>query len=148
MPLWSLVSQSEASGLIANGHSYVNQDLSCVRNMNCCTAATDNALWEHGLYSCTPSRWSTSHQLAYWLLYIPVRWRNLSLLSFQQWSFCSPPVWESHYKILTISNSLFSCRLTINITSHSMENLTFHSLLRQKMIILPIFSLPHFHISP
>ena len=35
----------------------------------------------------------------------------------------------------SISN--FPCSLTRNITSHSMENLTFHSLLRWKMIILP-----------
>ena len=38
------------------------------------------------------------------------------------------------------------CTLTKNITSHSMENLAFHSLLRWKMIILPILptSLTHF----
>ena len=35
--------------------------------------------------------------------------------------------------------------LTWNITSHSMENLAFHSLLRWKMIILPILP-PHLYI--
>ena len=34
--------------------------------------------------------------------------------------------------------SNFSCSLTRNITSYSMENLAFHSLLRWKMITLPI----------
>ena len=42
--------------------------------------------------------------------------------------------------------SNFPCSLTRNTTSHSMENLTFHSLLRWKMIILQILatSLIHF----
>ena len=35
------------------------------------------------------------------------------------------------------STSNFSCSLTRNITSHSMKNLAFHSLLRCKMIVLP-----------
>ena len=33
--------------------------------------------------------------------------------------------------------SNFPCSLTRNITSHSMENMAFHSLLRRKIIILP-----------
>ena len=38
------------------------------------------------------------------------------------------------------SNSNFPCNLTRNITSHSMKNLAFHSLLRWKMITLPILT--------
>ena len=44
-------------------------------------------------------------------------------------------------------NIKFPCSLTRNVTSHSMENLAFHSLVRWKMIILR-FSLLHFYISP
>ena len=40
-----------------------------------------------------------------------------------------------HSQEWLISN--LPCRLTRNITSHSMKNLAFHSLLRWKMIILP-----------
>ena len=36
--------------------------------------------------------------------------------------------------------SKFPCSLTRNMTSHSMENLTFHSLLRLKVIILQILA--------
>ena len=36
--------------------------------------------------------------------------------------------------------SKFPCSLTRNMTSHSMENLTFHSLLRWKVIILQILA--------
>ena len=43
----------------------------------------------------------------------------------------------------SISN--FSCSLTRNITSHSMKNLAFHSLLRWKMIILPILTTSRMH---
>ena len=52
------------------------------------------------------------------------------------------PPFHSHE--WSISN--FPCSLTSNITSHSMENLAFHSLLRWKMIVLPILttSLIHF----
>ena len=48
--------------------------------------------------------------------------------------------------LLRVISFNFSCSLTRNITSHSMENLAFHSLLRWKMIILPILpiSLIHF----
>ena len=44
----------------------------------------------------------------------------------------------------SISN--FPCKLTRNITSHSKENLAFHSLLRWKVILLPVLptSLIHF----
>ena len=44
--------------------------------------------------------------------------------------------------------SNFSCSLTRNITSHSMENLAFHSLLRLKNEVVPILttSLVHFSI--
>ena len=44
------------------------------------------------------------------------------------------------------SMSNFPSSPTRNITSHSMENLAFHSLLRWKMIILRQFSLPHLYI--
>ena len=36
--------------------------------------------------------------------------------------------------------SIFPCSLTRNITTRSMENLAFHSLLRWKMVILPILA--------
>ena len=45
----------------------------------------------------------------------------------------------------SISN--FPCSLTRNITSHSMKNLAFHSLLRWKMIILPILTTSLIHLS-
>ena len=43
--------------------------------------------------------------------------------------------------------SNFSGSLTRNITSHSMENLAFHSFLRLKMIILPILTISLIHLS-
>ena len=51
-----------------------------------------------------------------------------------------------HSQEWSISN--FSCILTGNIAPHSMKNLAFHSLLRWKMIILPILitSLIHFSL--
>ena len=49
-----------------------------------------------------------------------------------------------HSQEWSISN--FSCSLTRNITSRSIKNLAFHSLLRCKMIIIYQFSLPHSHI--
>ena len=41
--------------------------------------------------------------------------------------------------------SNFSCSLTRNITSHSMENLAFYSLLRREMIIRPILTTSLIH---
>ena len=41
--------------------------------------------------------------------------------------------------------SNFSCSLTRNITSHSKENLAFHTLLRWKMIIIQILATPLMH---
>ena len=49
-----------------------------------------------------------------------------------------------HSQEWSISN--FSCSLTRNITSHSMENLTFHSLLIWEMIILPILTTSLIHV--
>ena len=43
------------------------------------------------------------------------------------------------------SMSNFSCSPTRNITSHSKENLAFHSLLRWKMIIIQILATPLMH---
>ena len=43
--------------------------------------------------------------------------------------------------------SNFPCSLTRNITSHSMENFVFHSLLRWKMIIKPILNTSLIHLS-
>ena len=43
--------------------------------------------------------------------------------------------------------SYFPCSLTRNITSHSVENLAFHSLLRWKMIILPLLTTSLIHFS-
>ena len=45
------------------------------------------------------------------------------------------------------STSNFSCSLTRNIPSHSMENLAFHILLRSKMIILPTLTTSLIHFS-
>ena len=42
-----------------------------------------------------------------------------------------------------ININYFAGSLTSNITSHSMETLSFHSLLRWKMIILPILTTSH-----
>ena len=42
----------------------------------------------------------------------------------------------------------FPCSLTSNITSHSMENMAFHSLLGWKMIIPYQFSLPYLYTAP
>ena len=41
---------------------------------------------------------------------------------------------------LSVSISSFSCSITRNVTSHIMKNLAFHSLLRWKLIILPILT--------
>ena len=41
--------------------------------------------------------------------------------------------------------SNFPCGITRNITSHSMENLAFHSLLRWQIIILPILTMSPIH---
>ena len=45
------------------------------------------------------------------------------------------------------STSNFPCSLTRNITSHSMGNLTSHSLLRWKIILLPILTTSLIHFS-
>ena len=47
--------------------------------------------------------------------------------------------------LLRVIDVKFSCSLTRNITSHSMENLAFHSLLRWKMIIIQILATPLMH---
>ena len=68
--------------------------------------------------------------------------RSKRLLSFFPTAFHYPdqflvdnPVFEPfHSQEWSMPN--FSCRLTRNISSHGMENLAFHSLLRWKMIIL------------
>ena len=50
--------------------------------------------------------------------------------------------------VLTLSLSrVIKCSLTRNITSHSMENLTFHRLLRWRMITLPILTTSLIHFS-
>ena len=56
------------------------------------------------------------------------------------WHWCDYPFhsWEW-------SMPNFSCSLTRNITSHSKENLAFHSLLRWKMIIIQILATPLMH---
>ena len=51
------------------------------------------------------------------------------------------PLQPFHSQEWSISN--FPCSLTRNITSHSMKNLAFHSLLRWKMIMLPILPFSH-----
>ena len=52
---------------------------------------------------------------------------------------------NSHFQEWSMSN--FPCSLTRSITSHSMENLAFHSLRRWQMIILPILTTSLIHIS-
>ena len=56
------------------------------------------------------------------LLFVPQRFRTITTIAWE-WSM-----------------SKFPCSLTRNMTSHSMENLTFHSLLRWKVIILQILA--------
>ena len=56
-----------------------------------------------------------------------------------QWAY------SEWYGVFTLSlprviNSNFPCSLTRNMTSHSMKNLAFHSLLRWKMVVLPILT--------
>ena len=62
------------------------------------------------------------------------RWKhvrnNYGITSSFDWAFHSQEWSMSH----------FPCSLTRNITSHSMKNLAFHSLLTWKMIILPILT--------
>ena len=62
------------------------------------------------------------------------------------------PIYESateclpfHSQEWSISN--FPCSLTRNITSHSMENLAFHSLVRWKMVVLEILTTSPVHFS-
>ena len=50
-----------------------------------------------------------------------------------------------HSQEWSISN--FSCSLTRNSTSHSMKNLAFHSLLRWKVVTLPILTASLIHLS-
>ena len=57
----------------------------------------------------------------------------------------SMTVWTFHSQEWSISNFLSS--LARNITSYSMKNLAFHSLLRWKMIIIPILSTSLIHCS-
>ena len=55
-----------------------------------------------------------------------------------------PSICRFHTQEQSILN--FPCSLTSNITSHSMKNLAFHSLLRRNMIILPILTISFIHI--
>ena len=50
-------------------------------------------------------------------------------------------LWPFHSQEWSISN--FLCSLARNITLHSKENLAFHSLLRRKMMLLPILTTSH-----
>ena len=61
--------------------------------------------------------------VSYWIIHLYIPKEQLQPFHYQEWS-----------------TSKFPCSLTRNITSHSMENLTFQSVLRWKMIILPIFT--------
>ena len=55
-------------------------------------------------------------------------------------------VWR-HFVLLEIDQfSNFPCSLTRNITSHSVENLALHSLLKWKIIILPILNTSLIHL--
>ena len=57
-------------------------------------------------------------------------------------------IWSLPLSLPRVINvKLPRCSLTRNITSHSMENLAFHSLLRWKMIILPTLTKSHIHFS-
>ena len=55
--------------------------------------------------------------------------------------------WSLNVRLFVWSISDFPCSLTRNITSHSMKNLAFHSLLRWKMIILPVLTILILHLS-
>ena len=72
---------------------------------------------------------------------VPAHTQCLREVSLRASDDCSRGLTFSHWSI-----SNLPCSLNRNITSHSMENVAFHSLLRWKMIILPILttSLMHF----
>ena len=81
--------------------------------------------------SCWMSQWSIATQLMVNEQY--------SCLSQIKWH------WPFHSQEWSISN--FPCSLTRDITSHSMKNLAFHSLLRWKVITLPILTTSLIHLS-
>ena len=72
-----------------------------------------------------------TEQKNYWSYWVR---QYILLLSF---SFMKCVAWSRDWEW---SMSKFPCSLTRNMTSHSMENLTFHSLLRWKVIILQILA--------
>ena len=73
-------------------------------------------------------------------------WMNTVLLSFCSWYSCREVNFRALISSLPSTPSNLPCSLTWNITSHSMKNLAFHSLLRWKMLMLPPLttSLIHF----
>ena len=71
--------------------------------------------------------------------------------TFSDWKYrkkqkCSSGA--SYYSTLSWSISNFLCSLTRNVTSRSMKNLAFHSLLGWKMITLAILTTSLIHFSP
>ena len=81
-----------------------------------------------------------SRQVVQWILLVRHHHRFSAWTPYDHWkwrvSCCSSSVW--HFYSQEWSTSNFSCSLTSNITSHGMNNLAFHSLLRGKMIIVRI----------
>ena len=91
--------------------------------------------WQ-GLQRCRPRSRTRSPRL--WSC---SSWPGRSRISSPLWCGISPRFFHSQQ--WSLPNS--PCCLTRNITPHCMETLAFHSLLRWKIIILPI-SLPHLYI--
>ena len=69
------------------------------------------------------------------------------IVFYFSWHYAAIPFLANFNPFREWSNLNFPCSLTRNITSHSIRNLAFHSLLRWKMIILYNFSLSRLHIS-
>ena len=85
-----------------------------------------------------------------WLL--SIHQLNSQKFEFIWWSRESELVWIPTSMVIGLILSLprvinYSCSLTRNITSHSMENLIVHSILRWKMIIPPILTTSLIHLS-
>ena len=80
----------------------------------------------------------------------PMISRKLNALTQRQniiiFSLCQTLSASGERKPRQWSMSNFSCSLSRNITSHSMKNLAFHSLLRWKLISLPILTTSHFSL--
>ena len=91
-----------------------------------CTGEAKRTAWRSAkTHPTLPSRERCVHACAFPVLGLEREWMSYSSRGRKKY-------------LLTLSN--FPSSLTRNITSHSMETLAFHSLLRSQMIILPILT--------